>query len=205
MLLLEPLSMLSPPSISQLLYWPRPPLMLYIVFPAMPTVPSSCPVWLTTPGTRVTSCVKLRPLSSSSWTCLPVMVLPISEDCVSTWETFSPETRTSSVTAPTVSMTSRRAFLGDLEDNPFASDSLEAFRGYGDIVGSRRQSGGDVDSVSVGLRGARQVAASVGDYDFRAYDGGAGLVGDRAADETVGLCAGQGGKKQERQKGEPSQ
>ena len=53
------MSILSPPSISQLLYSVRPPLMLYWVLPLMPTVPSSWPVWLTTPGERVTSWVKV--------------------------------------------------------------------------------------------------------------------------------------------------
>ena len=61
--MLLPLSMLSPPSSSQLLYSMRPPLMLKLTLPLMPTVPSSWPVWLLTPGTRLTSWVKFRPFS----------------------------------------------------------------------------------------------------------------------------------------------
>ena len=41
--------MLSPPSSSQLLYSVRPPLKLKATLPLMPTVPSSCPLWLLTP------------------------------------------------------------------------------------------------------------------------------------------------------------
>ena len=44
--------MLSPPSSSQLLYSVRPPFMLNATLPLMPTVPSSWPVWLLTPGNQ---------------------------------------------------------------------------------------------------------------------------------------------------------
>jgi len=94
------------------------------------------------------------------------------------------------------------SFLSDFEDDAFGFEFLEAFRGDDHVVSARRQRGGDVDSVGVGLRGARQVAPYVGDDDFRADDGGAGLVGNCAADEGVGLGASEGGEKQQGQESE---
>jgi hypothetical protein len=46
--------------------------MLMLTFPAMPTVPSSWPVWLLTPGTSVTNWVKLRPFRTIWLISLPV-------------------------------------------------------------------------------------------------------------------------------------
>src|ERR1700742_1780348 len=112
--------MLTPPSNSQLLYSVRPPLMLYWTFPLIPTVPSSWFVWFTTPGDRVTNCVKLRPLSSSWLICLPDIVVPIAADVVSTCATLSPVTTTSSDTEPTVKGTSMRTFAPTLTTTPFA-------------------------------------------------------------------------------------
>jgi len=96
----------------------------------------------------------------------------------------------------------KAGLLRDFEDNAFGFELLEAFRGDGDVVSSRRQSGGDVDAVTVGLRGTREIASHVGKDDLCSDHGGAGLICDCAADETVGLRAGQGGKKQEGQQGE---
>src|ERR1019366_7518100 len=102
--------MLSPPSSSQLLYSTRPPFMLNETLPLMPTVPSSWPVWLLTPGTSVTRLVKLRPLSSSWVISFPVTTPASSEDWVSTCATLLPSTTTSVVAAPTSRVTSTRAF-----------------------------------------------------------------------------------------------
>src|SRR5579872_6694812 len=108
--LLLPLSMLSPPSSSQLLYSVRPPLKLYCTLPKTPTVPSSWPVWLLTPGTSVTSWVKSRPFNWSCVISLPVMVPATSEDWVSTVLSPWPSTTTMFWVSPTSMVTSTRAF-----------------------------------------------------------------------------------------------
>src|SRR5271165_4578247 len=99
---LLPLSMLSPPSSSQLLYSVRPPLKLKDTLPLMPTVPSSCPLWLLTPGVNVANCVKFRPFNWSWEICLPVITPDSSDDCVSTWPIVPPSTVTSEEVPPTV-------------------------------------------------------------------------------------------------------
>src|SRR5215469_14556052 len=86
----------------------------------MPTVPSSCPLWLLTPGVRVASWVKLRPFSCSCEISLPVITPDISEDCVSTAPTPDPSTVTSEVEPPTWSVASTRVFCATLRTTPLA-------------------------------------------------------------------------------------
>src|SRR5208337_2736172 len=60
------------------------PFTLYLTLPTTPTLASSCPVWLLTPGASAMSCVKLRPLSPSDTTSFCVMVPETLEVSVST-------------------------------------------------------------------------------------------------------------------------
>src|SRR5258707_598671 len=96
----------------------------------MPTLPSSEPVWLMTPGVRVTSWVKLRPFNMSWSICLPVTVAVRADDWVSTWATLSPVTSTTSVTAPTVSCMSTRIFWATSSTTPVAEYFSKGFQKY---------------------------------------------------------------------------
>src|ERR1019366_328791 len=72
------------------------------------------------PGTRVTSCVKLRPFNCNWEISLPVTVPAISELWVSTWATVVPSTVTSMVEPPTCRATSTRAFWAISRTTPLA-------------------------------------------------------------------------------------
>ena len=84
-------------------------------------------------------------------------------------------------------------FLGYFQNDIPGFEFLKTFGTDNDGVFPGREGGGDVDTITVGLRVARQVSPGAGDDHFCADDGGAGFVGDRAADQAVGLRGEQGG------------
>src|SRR5580658_4169827 len=84
----------SEPSTSNVLYSTRPPLTLYFTLPTTPTLASSWPVWLLTPGVKAINWVKLRPLRPISTTSFCVMVPETWAVSVSTPAAFCPCTST---------------------------------------------------------------------------------------------------------------
>jgi len=95
------------------------------------------------------SWVKLRPLSWSWVISLAVTVPAISEDCVSTWATFSPATTTSLGEGADSRLTSTRNFWPTRMTTRWPG-ILEAFGRDGDVVGADGKGGDDPFTVVIG-------------------------------------------------------
>src|SRR5207247_10740106 len=72
--------------------------------------------------------------------------------------------------------------LGDVQHDIGSRIFLEALCSHGNVVASAGQTGDHVSAVSVCSGRSSQTAGGVGNHNLGANDGGAGLVGDGAAD-----------------------
>src|SRR5579864_8481170 len=163
--------MLSPPSSSQLLYSTRPPFMLKLTLPYTPTVPSSCPVWLLTPGTRVASWVKLRPFNCNCVISLPVTVPARSEDWVSGSHGRALHRNLGSGGA----YLQRRVLaklLADPKGDVLSLELLEAGCIHGHAVGSSGQTADKPIASGVSNRWALNALRSIAYRDFGVSNGG---------------------------------
>jgi len=91
----RPVFSTSLPSTSKVLYSTRPPFTLYFTLPTTPTLASSCPVWLLTPGASAINCVKFLPFSPMLTTSFCVIVPETVEVSTSTFPTPLDSTFTS--------------------------------------------------------------------------------------------------------------
>ena len=181
--------MLSPPSSSQLLYSVRPPLKLKATLPLMPTVPSSCPLWLLTPGVSVASWVKLRPFNSNCEICLPVMT----PDKLRRLRFHLPNLRAFDGHFGGLATYLKRGigtgFLRDPQNDAFGLIVLEARSADGQVVAARRKGAHEIFAVAVGLGNAVDPTFGTAHRDLRLHNVGAAGIVHRAGDLT-GLLGG---------------